>query len=122
MSGKGKQQQRQQGRREVSPVTPPLVQVQPEQVAVATTLAFTEPMSAEPSAVAAAPIEPAPGQPVALESPKPCRRGHVRAKVLVHGLVATGFDSGGEQRKRWLKDAVGEFPRESVDGIYLEAL
>lgn len=52
-----------------------------------------------------------------------CRRGHVRAKVIAIGSVnITGFTLDGERRKRWTKGEMGEFPRTSVDGIYLEAL
>lgn len=50
------------------------------------------------------------------------RRGHLRAKVLVHGLNATGYTLDGEQRSNWRKGDEGEFPKTSVDGIYLEAL
>jgi hypothetical protein len=57
------------------------------------------------------------------EPPKPCRRGHMRAKVIAHGtLHATGYTFDGEYRTSWAKGDVGEFPKASVDGIYLEAL
>lgn len=50
------------------------------------------------------------------------RRGHIRAKVLVHGLNCTGYTLGGEYRTQWRKGDEGEFTKASVDGEYLEAL
>ena len=60
-------------------------------------------------------------EPMVIETP-PVRRGHIRAKVLVHGLNCTGYTLNGEYRVQWRKDDEGEFIKASVDGIYLEAL
>ena len=60
-------------------------------------------------------------EPMVIEAP-PVRRGHLRAKVLVHGLNCTGYTLEGEYRTQWRKGDEGEFLRASVDGEYLEAL
>lgn len=60
-------------------------------------------------------------EPMVIETP-PVRRGHIRAKVLVHGLNCTGYTLSGEYRTQWRKGDEGEFTKASVDGIYLEAL
>jgi hypothetical protein len=55
--------------------------------------------------------------------PRPPRRGHVRAVVIAPGtLRATGYELGGDQRFSWKHGQIGEFPTESVDGIYLRKL
>ncbi len=60
-------------------------------------------------------------EPMVIATP-PVRRGHLRAKVLVHGLNCTGYTLDGEYRTQWRKGDEGEFTKASVDGEYLEAL
>lgn len=60
-------------------------------------------------------------EPMVIETQR-VRRGHLRAKVLVHGLNCTGYALDGEYRTQWHKGDEGEFLKSSIDGIYLEAL
>lgn len=77
----------------------------------------------EPVVVVVANVElvPTSDEPMPIVAPV-VRRGHLRAKVLVHGLNCTGYALGGEYRTQWRKGDEGEFLKSSIDGIYLEAL
>ena len=77
----------------------------------------------EPTVVVVANVElvPTSDEPMPIVAPV-VRRGHLRAKVLVHGLNCTGYTLHGEYRTQWRKGDEGEFAKASVDGEYLEAL